>query len=159
MSQEAIRVELVGVRIELPTNQPIVLLREVGGARFLPIWIGAGEATAIAFALEGVEPQRPLTHDLFTNAVGALGAQIDLLIDQVDALEEDGVINGGQANSLRAKLKAAQKSAANGRVGPTVNQINAFINEVDALMAAGLLSPEEGERLISLAEEIIQSLS
>ena len=88
-----------------------------------------------------------------------LGAQIDLLIDQVDALEEDGVINGGQANSLRAKLEAAQKSAANGRVGPAVNQINAFINEVDALMAAGLLSPEEGERLISLAEEIIQSLS
>jgi bifunctional DNase/RNase len=80
MSQEAIRVELVGVRIELPTNQPIVLLREVGGARFLPIWIGAGEATAIAFALEGVEPQRPLTHDLFTNAVGALGAQIDRVV-------------------------------------------------------------------------------
>ncbi|HSG78774.1 MAG TPA: bifunctional nuclease family protein [Acidimicrobiia bacterium] len=80
MSQEAIRVELVGVRIELPTNQPIVLLREVGGARFLPIWIGAGEATAIAFALEGVEPQRPLTHDLFTNAVGALGARIDRVV-------------------------------------------------------------------------------
>ncbi len=88
-----------------------------------------------------------------------IGEQIDVLIDQVDALEADGVINGGQANSLRAKLEAAQKSAANGRVGPAVNQINAFINEVDALMAAGLLSPEEGERLISLAEEIVQSLS
>jgi bifunctional DNase/RNase len=80
MSQEAIRVELVGVRIELPTNQPIVLLREMGGPRFLPIWIGAGEATAIAFALEGVEPQRPLTHDLFTSAVGALGARIDRVV-------------------------------------------------------------------------------
>lgn len=59
-----IPVELVGVRIELPTNQPIVLLREQSGERYLPIWIGAVEATAIAFALEGVEPQRPLTHDL-----------------------------------------------------------------------------------------------
>ena len=58
MSADSIPMELVGVRIELPTNQPIVLLREIGGTRFLPIWIGAGEATAIAFALEGVEPQR-----------------------------------------------------------------------------------------------------
>ncbi len=45
MSGDAIPVELIGVRIELPTNQPIVLLKELGGARFLPIWIGAGEAT------------------------------------------------------------------------------------------------------------------
>ncbi|MBU1865764.1 MAG: bifunctional nuclease family protein, partial [Actinobacteria bacterium] len=53
MSSDAIPVELVGVRIELPTNQPIVLLKETGGSRYLPIFIGAGEATAIAFALEG----------------------------------------------------------------------------------------------------------
>jgi bifunctional DNase/RNase len=76
MSDEAIPVELVGVRIELPTNQPIVLLREVGGQRFLPIWIGANEATAIAFALEGVEPQRPLTHDLLKLAVEALHSTV-----------------------------------------------------------------------------------
>ncbi len=76
MSDEAIPVELVGVRIELPTNQPIVLLREVGGQRFLPIWIGANEATAIAFALEGVEPQRPLTHDLLKLSIEALHSQV-----------------------------------------------------------------------------------
>jgi bifunctional DNase/RNase len=80
MSTEPIPVELVGVRIELPTNQPIVLLREVGGSRFLPIWIGAGEATAIAFALEGVEPQRPLTHDLLRAAVDLLGAEVDRVV-------------------------------------------------------------------------------
>ena len=42
--------EVVGVRVEMPSNQPLVLLREVGGDRHLPIWIGAVEATAIAFA-------------------------------------------------------------------------------------------------------------
>ncbi len=73
---QGIPVELVGVRIELPTNQPIVLLREVGGSRYLPIWIGAGEATAIAFALEGMEPQRPLTHDLLKISIEALQAQV-----------------------------------------------------------------------------------
>jgi len=75
-----IPMELVGVRIELPTNQPIVLLREAGGVRYLPIWIGATEATAIAFALEGVEPQRPLTHDLLRDVTGALGASIERVV-------------------------------------------------------------------------------
>ncbi|MFQ5947926.1 MAG: bifunctional nuclease family protein [Acidimicrobiia bacterium] len=77
---ERIPMELVGVRIELPTNQPIVLLREVAGTRFLPIWIGAPEATAIAFALEGVEPQRPLTHDLLKLVIEAVGASVDRVV-------------------------------------------------------------------------------
>lgn len=80
MSENGVPVELVGVRIELPTNQPIVLLREVGGARFLPIWIGAAEATAIAFALEGIEPQRPLTHDLLRLSVEVLGADVERVV-------------------------------------------------------------------------------
>ena len=75
MSQ-SIPMDLVGVRIELPTNQPIVLLRETNGSRYLPIWIGAVEATAIAFALEGAEPQRPLTHDLLKDVTESLGADI-----------------------------------------------------------------------------------
>jgi bifunctional DNase/RNase len=56
-------VDVIGVRVEMPSNQPIVLLREVAGDRYLPIWIGAVEATAIAFAQQGVVPPRPLTHD------------------------------------------------------------------------------------------------
>jgi bifunctional DNase/RNase len=80
MSQESIPLELVGVRVELPTNTPIVLLREVGGTRFLPIWIGAAEATAIAFALEGVEPQRPMTHDLLKATTEALGATVERVL-------------------------------------------------------------------------------
>jgi bifunctional DNase/RNase len=71
-----IPMELIGVRIELPTNQPIVLLREAEGSRYLPIWIGAVEATAIAYALEGVVPQRPLTHDLLKTVSESLGASV-----------------------------------------------------------------------------------
>jgi len=56
--------EVIGVRVEMPSNQPIVLLKEIDGPRFLPIWVGAVEATAIAFAQQGVQPPRPLTHDL-----------------------------------------------------------------------------------------------
>ena len=60
--------------MELPANQPIVLLKEEEGDRFLPIWIGAFEATAIAFALQGVETARPMTHDLFKNVLEELKA-------------------------------------------------------------------------------------
>jgi len=59
-----VELSLVGVRVELPSNQPIVLLKEADGERYLPIWIGAVEATAIAFALQGIETPRPMTHDL-----------------------------------------------------------------------------------------------
>lgn len=59
-----IEVSLIGVRVELPSNQPIVLLKETDGPRYLPIWIGAVEATAIAFALQGIQTPRPMTHDL-----------------------------------------------------------------------------------------------
>ena len=55
----------------MPSNQPIVLLRETGGDRYLPIWIGAVEATAIAFAQQGVVPPRPLTHDLMKDVITA----------------------------------------------------------------------------------------
>ena len=66
-------VEVVGVRVEMPSNSPIVLLREASGERYLPIWIGAVEATAIAFAQQGVVPPRPLTHDLLKELVEATG--------------------------------------------------------------------------------------
>ena len=66
--------EVLGVRVELPSNQPIVLLREKDGERHLPIWIGGSEATAIATALEGVTPPRPLTHDLMRSVIDAVGA-------------------------------------------------------------------------------------
>jgi bifunctional DNase/RNase len=65
--------EVVGVRVEMPSNQPIVLLRESDGDRYLPIWIGAVEATAIAFAQQGVVPPRPLTHDLLKDVIEATG--------------------------------------------------------------------------------------
>ena len=67
---------MVGVRMEMPSNNPIILLRESGGQRYLPIWVGAVEATAIAFAQQGVVPPRPLTHDLMKDALEATGAAL-----------------------------------------------------------------------------------
>ena len=75
-----IEMELVGVRVELPHNQPIVLLKERSGERFLPIWIGAVEATSIAFALQGVTTPRPMTHDLLRDLLESLQVSVDRII-------------------------------------------------------------------------------
>jgi len=75
-----IEMNLVGVRVELPTNQPIVLLKEHDGERFLPIWIGAMEATAIAFALQGIVTARPMTHDLMKNVLEELTVRVERIV-------------------------------------------------------------------------------
>ena len=78
--------EVVGVRVEMPSNNPIVLLREVDGGRYLPIWVGAVEATAIAYAQQGIVPPRPLTHDLLRDVLNALN--VTLVEVRITALEE-----------------------------------------------------------------------
>ena len=70
------QVDVVGVRLELPSNQPVLILRDQQATRYLPLWIGTAEATAISLALEGVESPRPLTHDLLANVIGQLGGQV-----------------------------------------------------------------------------------
>jgi len=74
---------LMGVRVEVPTNQPIVLLREEGGSRYLPIFIGPPEATAIVYALQGMDTPRPMTHDLFTTVLAESG----VVLEQVEITE------------------------------------------------------------------------
>jgi hypothetical protein len=69
-------VDVLGVRVEMPENRPIVLLRDAEGKRYLPIWIGAVEATAIAFAQQGVVPPRPLTHDLLKEVLESTGNEL-----------------------------------------------------------------------------------
>jgi len=69
--------ELLGVRLELPANAPVVLLREQEGERrVLPIYIGPEEARAIALALEGISTPRPMTHDLLRDALGAVDVKV-----------------------------------------------------------------------------------
>ena len=75
-----IELSLVGVRVELPSNQPIVLLKENEGDRYLPIWIGAVEATAIAFALQGVQTPRPMTHDLMRDIMQETQIEVECIL-------------------------------------------------------------------------------
>ena len=117
-----IPVEVVGVRVEMPSNQPIVLLKEVEGARFLPIWVGAVEATAIAFAQQEVLPPRPLTHDLMKELLEKLNGTLiavhltelrdgvfyaDLILNRADQSEITVSARPSDAIALALRTKSA----------------------------------------------------
>lgn len=78
MSEPAteLRVEIKGLMLDPSSNVPIVILRDVENQLFLPIWIGISEAQAIASRIEGIEPPRPMTHDLLRSIVDQLGAKV-----------------------------------------------------------------------------------
>ena len=78
--------ELHGVNLDVLTNQPVVILRDPSGKRFLPIWIGQFEATAILMELQGVKPSRPLTHDLLRSMIEAFEASIEQIV--IDDLKD-----------------------------------------------------------------------
>jgi bifunctional DNase/RNase len=76
-----VEMQLVAVRVELPTNTPVVLLQESEGARrTLPIFVGTPEATAIAYALQGVVPPRPMTHDLMRDLLDVTNVHVDSVV-------------------------------------------------------------------------------
>lgn len=95
-------VEVVGVRIEMPSNQPILLLREMEGRTFLPIWVGSVEATAIAFAQQELRPQRPLTHDLIVDLLATTDASLTAvhITDMVDGVFYAELLLKGSSGDL-----------------------------------------------------------
>src|SRR5512143_1314427 len=73
---EMLEVAIDSVRVSLMSPQRLVVLREKGQQRYLPIWVGPYEAEAITVALQEVEMVRPLTHDLLKNVFGSFNARI-----------------------------------------------------------------------------------
>jgi bifunctional DNase/RNase len=143
---------VVGVRVELPSNQPIVLLKESTGDRYLPIWIGAVEATAIAFAQQGIVPARPLTHDLLKDVLQAVGASLDaVMITEL----RDGVyyadLRFGDGTSVSARPSDAIALAI--RVGTVIYA------EESVLDAAGITIPDEQESEVERFREFLDQIS
>ena len=134
-----IEMNLAGVRIELPTNQPIVLLREVDGERFLPIWIGQPEAAAIALALQGVVTPRPMTHDLMKNLLEEMAVTVNnIAITELREGTFYAIINlqrNGSAYEVSSRPSDAIALAV--RLGCKI-----FANE-DVLAEASILIPAD----------------
>jgi uncharacterized protein len=77
---QELRVEIKGLMLDPASNIPIVILRDTESQLFLPIWIGVFEANAIALRIEGVEPPRPMTHDLLRLVLEQLGATVEKIV-------------------------------------------------------------------------------
>jgi hypothetical protein len=76
LPEDLTRVEVSSLGLDKASRTPVVILKETGGERILPIWIGPGEASAIAMVLAGIEFPRPMTHDLLSTVIGELGGEV-----------------------------------------------------------------------------------
>jgi uncharacterized protein len=80
MADRLVEMVVESVRIHMPSSNHVVILKELERERYLPIWIGPWEANAIAMKLQGVSPERPLSHDLFASVLEELGASIERVV-------------------------------------------------------------------------------
>ncbi|CAM3524381.1 bifunctional nuclease family protein [Stackebrandtia soli] len=143
---------VVGVRVELPTNQPIVLLKEIGGERFLPIWIGAVEATAIAYEQQGITPDRPLTHDLMRDVLTAL--DIELVAVEINDIRDtiffaDLVF----ASDVRVSARPSDAIALALRTGATVRCTE------EVLAASGITMSEASDDEVEKFREFLDNVT
>ena len=133
-----VEVRVVGIKVEQPANQTVLLLRETTGDRYLPIWIGPSEANAIILEQQGVEPARPLTHDLFGDVIGALGhslKEVRIVDLQEGTFYADMIFD----RDVRVSARPSDSVAIALRLGVPI-----FVEEA-VLDVAGLLIPEDND--------------
>ncbi|MGA9872501.1 MAG: bifunctional nuclease family protein [Rhodococcus sp. (in: high G+C Gram-positive bacteria)] len=143
---------VVGIRVEQPQNQPVLLLRESEGDRYLPIWIGQTEAAAIALEQQGVQPARPLTHDLIRELISALGhtlKEVRIVDLQEGTFYADLVFD----KNIRVSARPSDSVAIALRAGVPI------IAEEPVLAEAGLLLPDEREDEVEKFKEFLDSVS
>src|SRR5205809_5349716 len=150
-----IEMNLVGVRVELPTNQPIVLLREREGERFLPIWIGGNEAAAIAFALQGIVTARPMTHDLMKNLLEELGVHIDRIV--ITELKEGTFYAVIETSLNGSRYEICSRPSAAIALAVRVN-VPIFANE-DVLTEASIVIRDDEEQEVEKFREFLDQVS
>ncbi len=143
---------IVGIRIEQPQNQPVLLLREVDGDRYLPIWIGAVEATAIAYAQQGVVPPRPLTHDLMKDLLTATGNDLN----EVRITEmKDGIFYAVLVFSSGVEVSARPSDS----IALALRMGTRIVCAEDVLDDAGLEVPAEQEDEVERFREFLDNVS
>ncbi len=143
------------VRVHMLSSQHVVILRDTGRERYLPIWIGPWEANAIAMRLQGVTPERPMTHDLFSQTLDELGVVLkqiivsDLADDTFRArlhLELDG-------RSVDVDARPSDAIALAVRAGVPIFATDAVLDR------AGVVPESEEEEKLSVFRDFVNSLN
>jgi uncharacterized protein len=149
-------VEMVveSVRVHMLSSRHVVILKETERDRYLPIWIGPWEASAIAMKLQGLAADRPLTHDLFASALEALGARLDRVI--ISSLAEETfharllLEHNGRTVELDARPSDSLALAV--RAGGRIFVVESVLEQA-ALGADASVGDEEGEGTAGIALE------
>ena len=147
-----VEMHLSAVRVEVPSNNPLLLLQETTGAqRTLPIYIGPAEAQAIAFAQQGVPTPRPMTHDLMRDLLEDLGARVECIVvtelRERTFFAEVRMIMAGKRHTVSARPSDAVALAV--RVGCPI------FAEEELLDSEGVVLAEEDEEEVAQADELV----
>ena len=142
------------VRVHMLSSQHVVILREADSERYLPIWIGSWEAQSIAMRLQGVEAERPLTHDLLTTVLGDLGASVRHIIvsDLADETFRARIVlvQGGDDYEIDARPSDAIALAV--RTGAPIFATDAVLDR------AGVMPEADEDEKLSVFREFVNSL-
>jgi uncharacterized protein len=156
-----VEMQLSAVRVELPSNTPILLLQEARGAnRTLPIYIGPAEAQAIAFAQQGVDTPRPMTHDLMRDLLEEVGATVECIV--ITELRdrtfyaEIRLLVGGQRHVVSARPSDAVALAV--RVRTTIYAEEELLDAEGVILPDDEQEPAESEELVSEFREFIEGI-
>lgn len=140
-----IQLDVIGVRVEMPSQQPVVLLRESTGARYVPIWVGAAEASSIAFAATGVVPPRPLTHDLMADLLTTLGVALERvrITDLRDGVFYAELDLRGPSGTHQVSARPSDAIALAMRLSAPISGTDAVLNEAGIEIAESTLASDE----------------
>jgi uncharacterized protein len=152
-----IRLSLIGVRVEVPTNQPIVLLREEKGTRFLPIFIGSPEATAIVYALQGMETPRPMTHDLFKTVLDDLAVRVEKV--EITELHDGTFYAEIEFDREGAKTRISSRPSDAIALAVRYGEVPIFADEAVLDEAGVLFEADEEEQEVEQFREFLDNVT
>jgi uncharacterized protein len=162
MADGLVEMVVESVRVHMLSSRHVVILKETDRERYLPIWIGPWEASAIAMKLQGLTPERPLTHDLFAATLDELGIRIDRVVISTLAeetyharlfLEQDG-------KTVEVDSRPSDALALAVRSGVRIFAAEAVLDQAGLGADSGIEEGEEGEEgagaaLESTGEKIV----
>jgi bifunctional DNase/RNase len=142
------------VRVHMLSSQHVVILKDTERERFLPIWIGPWEANAIAMRLQGLTPDRPLTHDLFSNTLVELGVAVKRIVvsDLADETFRARLYLELDGRSIDIDARPSDAIALAVRAGVPIFATDAVLDR------AAVVPEQDEEEKLSVFREFVNSL-
>jgi bifunctional DNase/RNase len=164
---DLIEMAVDSIRVHMPTHQHVVILKEKEAERYLPIWIGIHEANAIALKITGITPERPITHDLLVNVLGAVDVEVHRVV--VTSLSNEvfyaRIIASANGRNFDIDARPSDAIAVAVRVGAPIFVADEVLDKAGVLPeserdgegAEGEVSEEDEEKL-AIFREMINSM-